>query len=381
MSKSAYRHLLHGTGVALFLAAAVPVQAAEIKVGFVGPLSGPVAVYGSEPLAASRIAVEEINASGMLGDDTLVLIPADSAANPAQAAQAARRMALSDQVIAIIGGHTSAETQAVVEATRAMEVPVLSSLAQDSALTKAGNQWFARICLSTDLWGDAIARWLKEKHAPKTVYMLSRNDGYGQSLGGAIATGIEKEGIEILGHVSYDPNAREFKPLLATLQSADPDFIVISGFYTDTGLLVKQMSELGIDKPYFNNTAPAIPQFKEIAGPAAEGAYGATYYLPGSIEGPKAAAFVEAWTARHNRPPSQYEGMGYDAVYVVADAIRRAKEGGEATRQSVRDAIYATSGFEGVTGTITITENGDVKRPLPFIQLVDGEPVLDMLVD
>lgn len=381
MSISSYRQILFGTGVALFLGTAAGAQAAEIKIGFVGPLSGAVAVFGSEPLGAARVALEEINASGMLGGDTLVLVPADSAANPAQAAQAARRMALSDQVTAIIGGHTSAETQAILEATRAIGVPVLSSLAQASSLTKDGNEWFARICLSTDLWGDATARWLSERHAPKTVYMLSRNDSYGQSLGEAIAAGLKTKGIELLSNVAYDPSAREFKPLLAELQAANPDFVIINGFYTDTGLIVKQMAELGIDKPYFNNTAPAIPQFKEVAGPASEGAFGAVYYLPGSIESPRATEFIEMWTARHGRAPSQYEGMGYDAVYVMADAIRRAKESGEVTRKSVRDAIYATAGFDGVTGTITITENGDVQRPLPFMKLVDGEPVLDMLIE
>ena len=381
MSKSKLYRLLLGASVVSFLGLSATVRAEDIKIGFVGPLSGPVAVYGTEPLQAARVAVEEINASGTLGDDKLVLVAADSAANPAQAAQAARRMVLSDDVLLIIGGHTSAETQAVTEATRPLQVPVLSSLAQDSSLTQVGNKWFARTCLSTDLWGDAIARWLKQKHSPKTVYMLSRNDSYGQSLGNSIAAGLKKEGIEIIDNVAYDPQTKEFKPILAEVQKANPDFIVISGFYTDTGLLVKQMAELGIDKPYFNNTAPAIPQFKEIAGPAAEGAYGATYYLPVSIDSPKAAEFVEAWTKRTGKAPSQYEGMGYDAVYLVADAIRRAKESGELSRESVRDAIYATKDFDGVTGKTTITENGDVKRPLPFIQLKDGKPVLDMLVE
>lgn len=353
----------------------------DIKIGFIGPLSGPVAVYGTEPLQASRVAVDKINASGILGDDRLVLIPADSAANPAQAAQAARRMVLSDDVLAIIGGHTSAETQAIIEATRTLKVPIVSSLAQSAALTKGDNEWFARICQNTETWGDAVAKWLSEKHEPKTVYMLTRNDSYGQSLQEAIAAGVNEAGISVIDKVSYDPQTKEFKPILAKVMETDPDFIIISGFYTDTALLVKQMGELGISIPYFNNTAVAIPQFSEIAGPAADGAYGAVYYLPGSIQSENADAFVSSWNSENGKNPTQYEGMGYDAVYTVADAIRRAKDAGDLNRASVRDAIFSTKDLAGVTGTISITATGDVVRPLPLVQLKDGKLVLDMLIE
>ncbi|WP_439360430.1 ABC transporter substrate-binding protein [Bradyrhizobium sp. DASA03007] len=359
----------------------VAASSADLKIGFIGPLSGPVAVYGTEPLKASRLAVEEINASGVLGGDKLVLIPVDSAANPAQAAQAARRMVLSDDVLAIIGGHTSAETQAIVEATRNLKVPVLSTLAQAAELTAGENKWFVRICQNTDIWGRAVATWLKTKRQPKSIDMLGRNDGYGQSLQNAIAGASEQVGIKVLSKTNYDPNTKEFKPLLTAVKDSGSEFVVISGFYTDTALLVKQMNELGVTKPFFNNTAVAIPQYTEISGPAAEGTYGAVYYLPGSITGEQARRFVTSWTENNGKPPSQYEGMGYDGVNLLANAIQRAKAKGKLSRDTVRDALFETKDFAGVTGNITITQTGDVKRPLPIVQLKDGKIALEMLVD
>lgn len=370
-----------GVAFALAIGTAGGASADTIKIGFIGPLSGSVAVYGSEPLEAARFALEEIHASGMLGEDEIELVVADSTANPGQAAQAAQRMIISDDVLMIIGGHTSAETQAIMEVTRGAEVPQLSSLAQDSALTAQGNPWFARIAQSALIWGDATAQWLAEQHGAKKVYMLGRNDNYGRSLSEAIGAGLEKRGVEVLGPVYYEPQNVEFKPLLVELQQANPDFVVINGFYTDTGLVVKQMGELGISTPYYNNTAPAVPQFQEIAGPNAEGAYGAAYYLAGSIGSPEANAFLEKWREKYGRDPSQYEGMGYDVMHLVADAIVRAKESGELSRQSVRDAIYATKDYPGATGSITILENGDVQRPLPFFQLQGGVPTLDHVIE
>src|SRR4051794_23944488 len=97
---------------AAFAVAASPLQAMDLPVGFFGPMSGPVAVYGSESLASAQLAVEEINKSAYLGADRIKLIPADDAANPGVAAQAVQRMIDVDQVVAVLGGSTSAGTAA-----------------------------------------------------------------------------------------------------------------------------------------------------------------------------------------------------------------------------------------------------------------------------
>jgi branched-chain amino acid transport system substrate-binding protein len=152
------------------------------------------------------------------------------------------------------------------------------------------------------------------------------------------------------------------------------------GFYTDTGLIMKQMAELQIALPTFANTSPAVPQFREIAGPGAEGAYGALYYFAGSIDSERGQAFVKAWNARYGRLPSQYEGMGYDVAYVLVEAIRRAASSGPVTSKSIRDALLTIKDFPGATGAITMLPNGDVQRPLPFVQLVGGTLKLDTLL-
>lgn len=363
------------------LGAATAAQAETIRIGVIGPLSGPVAVYGTEPLAAARFAVEEINASGMLGDYEIELIEADSTANPGRAAQAAQRMIRADRVMAIIGGMTSSETQAVMEVTGPAEIPQLSPLAQATNLTQQGNEWFARISQNADTFGQNAARWLLDKHAVDAVFVLARNDNYGLALADAFEAVADELGIGIAGRVAYEPQAKDFKPILSGITGSGADFVAIMGFYTDTGLIVKQMGELGIDVPVYANTSPAIPQYQEIAGPAADGSYGAIYYMPGSIDTEAGRSFVEKWQADTGREPSQYEGMGYDAAYVIAEAIRRAAEAGDVTPETIRDALFTIADFPGATGDITILPNGDVERPLPFVQLVGGELKLDFLVD
>jgi len=355
-------------------------RAETYDVGFFGPLSGPVAVYGTESLAGTRFALEEIEASGMLGEDEINLVVADDMANPGAAAQAVQRMIDIDEVVAILGGSTSAGTAAAIEVTRAAEVPQLSPLAVDPELTRQDNPWFARITQTADVFASNTAQWMHDKHKVKTAYLLIRNDNWGVPLASAFTAKAKELGIEIVGSEAFEPTAKEFKPMLAKAAQAKPDFLLLYTYYTEGGLIVKQMSEMGIDIPVFAQSSPGIPQFLEIAGPASDGTYGLLYYFAGSVQSDMGKRFVEKWQAKYKRLPSQYEGMGYDSAYVLAQAIKRAKDAGEVTRQSVRDQIYATKDFQGATGSITILPNGDSLRPLPFVRLEGKELVLDDLL-
>jgi branched-chain amino acid transport system substrate-binding protein len=363
--------------LALGLASA---SAKEIKVGFFCPLSGAVAVYGNDSLKAAQFALEEIVQKRSLGTNTIKLIPADTAGNPAQAAQSVQRMIDADEVMAVFGGCTSPETAAAVEITEPAKIPLLSHLAQDTALTQKGNKWFVRIAQTAKVFSSNAAEWSINRQKAKSIYILARNDNYGQSLADAFEAKAKELGATIAGRVAYEPNGREFKPILAHMADAKPDFVSILGFYTDTGLIVKQMAELQIKLPTFANTSPALSQFREIAGPASDGAYGALYYYAGSIDSTQGKDFIKNWQSKFGRLPTQYEAMGYDGIYVLADAIKRADAAGKLTSEGIRDMLLATKDLAGATGAITILPNGDVQRPLPFVQLVNGEMKLDFLM-
>ncbi|MGU3663498.1 ABC transporter substrate-binding protein [Methylobacterium sp. A49B] len=354
--------------------------AREIKVGFFCPLSGAVAVYGNDSLEAAKVALDEIAKSKMLGADTITLVTADTGGNPGQAAQAVQRMIDADEVSAVFGGCTSPETAAAIEITEAAKVPLLSHLAQDTSLTLKGNRYFARIAQTAKTFSASAAQWMLDRLKAKSTYILARNDNYGQSLADAFEAKAKALGVTVAGRVAYEPNGREFKPILSKMADAKPDVVAILGFYTDTGLIIKQMGELQIKLPTFANTSPAIKQFREIAGPAAEGAYGALYYFAGSIDTVRGKDFVATWQATRGRAPTQYEGMGYDGMYILADAIKRAGAAGNASPDGIRDALLSTKDYAGATGTITILPNGDVQRPLPFVQLSGDTLKLDFLM-
>ncbi|MET4803870.1 ABC transporter substrate-binding protein [Bradyrhizobium sp. LB11.1] len=368
-----------GIFATLLLSFASSAMAKDFPVGFFGPLSGPAAAYGSESLAGAQLALEEINA-GYLGSDKIKLIPADDTASPGVAAQAVQRMIDIDDVVAVVGGSTSAGTAAAIEVTKEAKVPQLSPLAVDSALTLANNPWFARIAQSSTTWAERTAEWLKKDKGAKSAYLLVRNDNFGIPLADAFEKKAKEIGLELKGKIAYEPTSREFRPTLATVASAKPDYIVLWGYYTEAGLMAKQMAEMQIKFPFYVGSAIGIDQYREIAGPSAEGTYGLLYYLAGSIETDAGKKFVQKWNERYHRTPTQYEGMGYDAMYVLADAMKRAAAKGGISKQTIRDEIFNTKAFQGATGPITILSNGDAQRPLPMAELVDGKVKLDILL-
>ena len=354
---------------------------AEIRIGLIGPMSGAAAVYGTEAKKGADFALRQLEESGSRAAKAIRLISADSGSNPGLAAQAAERMVSSDRVTAIIGGMTSAETQAIIEVTRKAQVVQLSPLAQDNSLTQQGNQWFFRIAQSADDFGAKAAEWMMTKHGAKRVFILARNDNYGVSNADGFAAGLKEQGGEEAGRLTYEPMAKDFRPILRQVAQAEPDFVAIMGFYTDAALIVKQMGEMRVDVPVYANTAPGLPQFSQIAGPAAIGTYGALYYFAGSVETERGKQFVEQWQAAYKKLPSQYEAMGYDAMLLLAATIDTLPDVENVTSDQLREALLKVSGFQGGAGEITLLPNGDVDRPLPFVRLGKDGLELDSLVE
>ncbi|MFX8320131.1 ABC transporter substrate-binding protein, partial [Acinetobacter baumannii] len=89
-------------------------------------------------------------------------------------------------------------------------------------------------------------------------------------------------------------------------------------------------------------------------GPGTDSTYGALFYLAGSINTPVGKKFLTDWQAKYNREPTQYEGMGYDVIYVLAEAIKSSANGGKPTPEGIRDALHTIKNLDRATGPITI---------------------------
>src|SRR5262249_31713592 len=153
---------------------------------------------------------------------------------------------------------------------------------------------------------------------------------------------------------NFSSGDKDFKPQLTSIKSSNPQGIFVPCYYTEAALIVVQARQLGIKVPIFGGDGWEAPELLTIGGPAMEGTYYSTHYSA-EDSSPAVQKFVAKFKAKNNNEvPDAMAALGYDSVYVLTDAIKRA---GTTDGPRLREALAGTKNFEGVTGKTTIDEN------------------------
>ena len=153
---------------------------------------------------------------------------------------------------------------------------------------------------------------------------------------------------------NYFDGEKDFAAILTKVKASEHDALAIFAMYNDAALILKQKDKLGWDVPI---VAMGCGDMKliELAGESVEGAYIHTTFSAKDPR-PEVQEFVDAHIANFNKEPSQFDGLAWDGVSIMVEAIKRA---GSADREAIREALSSMQDFPGVTGSITFTPNGD----------------------
>jgi branched-chain amino acid transport system substrate-binding protein len=167
----------------------------------------------------------------------------------------------------------------------------------------------------------------------------------------------------------YSEGDKDFKAQLTAIRAAGVDAIFVPGYYTEAALIAKQARELGLTIPLFGGDGWEAPQLLEIGGTAVEGCYYSTHYSP-EDPAPLVQQFVQAFQARWGgEMPDAMAALGYDSALMLADAIKRA---GSTDGARIRDALAATKGFAGVTGTTSMDADRNASKAAVIVVIKDG---------
>ena len=177
-------------------------------------------------------------------------------------------------------------------------------------------------------------------------------------------------GGQIVSEQKYTGGDKDFRAQLTVIKGAQPDAILVPGYYTDVGLIVAQARQLGITVPLFGGDGWEAPELMQIAGAEAlEGTYYSTHFSPDNTD-PLAQKFVAGFRAKYGgETPDAMAALGYDSVMVLADAIRRA---GTTSGPELRDALAATRDLPGATGATTLDAKRDASKSAVIITTRDG---------
>jgi branched-chain amino acid transport system substrate-binding protein len=342
-----------------------------IKVGEFACLTGKDATFGQSQHKGILLALEELNAAGGVLGRKIEVISEDNQSKSGESATVAKKLLSRDKVIAILGEVTSGRTLEVAPLAQSAKIPLIASGATNPAVTQKGDYVF-RVCFIDDFQGTVMAKFaLTDLKAKKVATLTSVSSAYSVGLAKFFKETFTANGGIIVSEKNFSEGDKDFRAQLTAVKAAGADAVFVPSYYTEAALIARQARDLGINVPFFGGDGWVADQLLEIGGEALNGCYYSTHFSPENQD-PVVQAFVKKFKARWgaNENPDAFAALGYDAAYVLVDAIKRA---GSTDGPKLRDALAATKNFTGVTGVTNIDANRDASKPAAIIAIKKGK--------
>jgi len=322
----------------------------DILIGEYSSLTGLQATFGTSTHQGIIMAADEVNAAGGINGRKVKILTEDDQSKPEEAATAVSKLISQNSVVAILGEVASSASLAAAPICQSNKVPMITPSSTNPEVTKKGDYIF-RTCFTDDYQGPAMADYTAKDLGIKTAAILTdvKND-YSVFLGRDFERKFTEDGGKIVAKASYSNGDSDFRAQLTSIKPSNPQILWVPGYYTDVGQIAQQARDLGIAAPLVGGDGWVSPKLVEIGGKALEGCYYANHY---SYDDPSPVVrnFVDKYKQRFGAKPDGMAALAYDAMHVLADAMKRAKK---LDGPALRDAIAATKGFQGVTGTINL---------------------------
>lgn len=345
-----------------------------IRIGEVDSMTGSEATFGVSTHRGIEFAINEINAAGGIKGKKLTLTSMDDQGRPDEAATAITKLITQTKVTAVIGEVASSRSLAMAPIAQAHKIPMISPSSTNPKVTEQGDYIF-RVCFIDPFQGAVMAKFAFDHlKAKKAAILRDVKSDYSMGLANFFEKTLKGLGGEIIADISYSAGDIDFKSQLTKIRAeigdnAKDTVIFIPGYYTEVGLIARQARELGITVPLMGGDGWDSSKLKEIGGSAIEGSYFSNHYSPDN-KSPSVVNFTSKFKEVYHEIPDGLAAMGYDAVMVLADAMRRAKS---FDPTDIRDAIAQTKDFQGVTDRISIDSDRNAVKSAVILQVQKGE--------
>jgi len=332
-------------------AAEVGVIDKEIKVGILGSLTGPAAIFGTGNLAGATIAFEEINAAGGVNGRKLEWISLDDESSPPKAIAAYKRLVDQEKVFAIFGPAASAVGQALVPTLNTSTTPTFVSIFSTPAVTEPPIPMLFRTGVMNDRQqGSAIADYVIDSLGAKKIALVSQSDEYGKRGGEAVVAQLADRKIALVSNEVFNISDTDFTAQISRTIQAAPDVLIVYGYPNPSAIITRQAKQLGLKAKIMGANSAGSRKYPEIVGEAAAGTQNilALKVLPEGDD-PAAVKFRTSFEkrfpdlARQGRPDIG-DVLGYGGALVFIEGMKRA--GPELTQTGFVKALESLKGFE-----------------------------------
>jgi branched-chain amino acid transport system substrate-binding protein len=343
--------------------------AAQVKIGFQAPLTGPAATDGVSAKIAAQMAIGHINSGGGVLGQKIELVIYDDQAKTDEAVFTANKLIGQDGVKFAVSGSYSASGRAAAPIFQKAGVPFISAYGVHPDITRAGNYVFRGVHLGPPQ-GRAGAKFISDNLGLKRVSIIAMDNDYGEATLEGFKSVIDKFGLKVLGEYPYALKDRQFGSIVASVKRDNPEVIYITGYFFTSGPLVTQLRSAGIRAPIVGSQAFDAEKLLEIAGPAAEGVY-VVGGLNRDRDLPELKEYLADFQKRAGYAGENVGATVYSAVRLMADSIMRA---GTLDPAKVRDALAATHNFPHLAGElVSFNPLREINMPMNINVVKDGK--------
>lgn len=357
-------------------AAAVGVARADemVKIGEAAPVTGPASYLGKDTENGARLAIEEINQTGLvIGGKkvTLVFDAQDDAGDPRQATQVAQKL-VDDKVVAVVGHMQSGSTIPASKIYSDAGIAQVSPSATNSAYTQQGFRTAYRVVATDAQQGPTLADYAAKTLKVKTVAIVDDSTAYGQGLAVEFEKQAKANGITVLSHDASTDKAVDFRAILTKIKGEKPDAIMYGGLDGTGGPFAKQAKQLGMTMKVLAGDGLCADDLAKLAGDAADNVICSIAGAP-LLKMSGGPAFVERYKKRFGYAPVLNSPFAYDAVGVIIDAMKRA----QSTEPAKILAAMPATDHQGVLGETQFDAKGDLKHGvISLYKYVGGKQAL-----
>ncbi len=373
--------------VVCFLIGVSSIQAAEpVKIGAFYSLSGPAAAIGTPTKLVTQMVVEKINKEGGINGRPIELILGDTESDPTKAVMVAKKFINVDKVAAIIGPDRTDLGMAVKKMLEEAKVPTFMTVGGDPVIMGGGPlgtfKWVFKSPQRSSTAVEKLYQYLQKEKLTK-VALITASDGFGKDGKGWLEKSAQNHGLTIVANESFNPQDTDMTAQLTKMAAAHPDAIVCWTIGPAGAIVSKNMKQLNIKTPLFQCHGLPGPEYVKLAGPASEGNMMPSTKLMAWEQLPDSdpqknviKEFVHLYNdvnhINKEFPLNTHSGYAWDAIYIVADAMKKAGTDPE----KLRDAIENTKGYVGVSGVYNLTpedHNGLGTDSMILVRIEDGK--------
>jgi branched-chain amino acid transport system substrate-binding protein len=327
-------------------------QGAPLRVATVGPLTGQYAAFGTQMRNGAEQAVTDLNAAGGVLGQKLALELGDDACDPRQAVSVANQMA--GRQVKLVAGHFCSGSSIPASKVYGEEgVLQISPGSTNPVYTDKGGWNTFRVCGRDDQQGAVAGKYIAANFKGKPIAILHDNSAYGKGLADETKKALNAAGVNEALYAAYTPGEPDYSAIVSRLKAANIAVLYVGGYHTESGKILRQAKEQGMQVTLIGGDALVTNEFWQITGAAGEGTL--MTFAPDIRTRPSAAPVVARFKAR-NIDPEGYTLYTYAAVQIWADAAEKAKT---ADPQKVAQALKSGGPWKSVLGETSFDSKGD----------------------